>query len=229
MYNDDGDAQISDGDAPVVSPDDAVANSDATASEIGSPQLVIHPDVANLLRGGASEQLSLEAQRSLSLSQAEAQVASELASQETDYDAAFSPVALSAFVDNDALHVELAAARKHNDQLQAELKKAQATIAELKKRLDANNAKRSEISKECSDLRAALQPKRLEAAKTAARSDAVVQAVDIISKHDMAIEAQSDLLRRMHSDLLRMRQKSSAYLEMHKKQFSGPSDEKSRT
>ena len=92
---------------------------------------------------------------------------------------------------------------------------------ELKSRLDVNAEKRSSLSKECSELRSQMQPKRLEAARAAARSEAVAQAVDMISKQDIALQAQADHLRQMHSDLMRMRKTSSTYLEKHKQQLSG--------
>ena len=172
-YNEHGDVEDSDEERAAASPNAAVANSDATASEIGSPVHVVPPDIANLLRGAVAVSSSIDAEGEVALSEQEAQAASEPLSQETDYGAAFSPVHMSALVDTDgdALHVELASSRKQNEQLQYELKKAHATIAELKRRLDVNSEKRANISKECSELRGQLLPKRLEVAKAAAHWD----------------------------------------------------------
>ena len=109
-YNDDGDVLDSDGDEANASRGAALAQSDDTASEMGSPELLVHPSVANLLRGGAADHISEQAEKSLSLSQPEGQPPSEPLSQQTDYGAALSPAAFAAFDDVEALHVELASA-----------------------------------------------------------------------------------------------------------------------
>ena len=228
IYNDDAEADDSDADGADASPHTAAAISEATASEVGSPEVVVHPSVANLLRGGPAVPASLEAQGGLSSSQQEGQAVSEPLSQETDYGAAFSPDALSAFVDTDALHVELADKNQQIAALQADLKKAKTILTEMKGRLDAGNQKRAALSKEVSDLRLLLQTKRIEEAKAAARTAAMQHAVDIVSKHDLAIEAQASHLRQMHEDLGRMRKASTAFLDKYKRQLDGSSVEKSR-
>ena len=227
IYNDDAEADDSDADGADASPHTAAAISEATASEVGSPQLVVHPDVANLLRGGPAAPSGLEAQGGLSSSQQEGQPVSEPLSQETDYGAAFLPDALSAFVDTDALHVELADKNQQIAALQADLKKAHTVLAEMKRRLDAGNEKRSALSKEVGELRVMLQTKRIEEAKAAARTAAMQHAVDMVSKHDVAIEAQASHLREMHEALGRMRKASTAFLDKYKRQLDGSSVEKS--
>ena len=132
------------------------------------------------------------------------------------------------FVDTDALHIELSDAHQQIAQLKSELKKAQAVVAEQKRRLEANTEKRAALSKECGELRSMLQSKRLEEAKAAARSAAMQRAVDIVTKQDTAIEAQAEHLRRMHGDLTRMRKASCAFLEKYKQQLDGSSADKSR-
>ena len=227
-YNDDGDVPNSDVDSPPSSPLNADAKSDGTASILGSPPPVVHPDVANLLRGGAAAQPSVDLESNQSSAPPEAQGSSELSSQHTDYGAAFSPVAMCASVDTDALHVELAAARRENELLKSELKKAQLTIKELKGRLESNSQKRSSMSKELSELRVQMQATRIEVSKAAARTDAVLQAVDMMSKHDTALEAQAKALCQMHADLQRYRKMSLAYLDKHKAQVAGSSGVKSQ-
>ena len=230
-YQDDGDVDESDGEPPrprdLNSEETRDLNSE-TASEVGTPEQVVHPNIANLLSGSAMVMAPRKEAAGGDLSrESEAQLPPAAASQETDYGDAFSPLNISVAVDTDALHVELAAAQQKNDKLQAELRQAHATIAELKVRLEAGNEKRSVISKECSELRTRLQPQQLEMAKSAARSNAMVRAVKIITAHDTAIEAQAEHLVRMHADLVRMRKNCAEFLQYQKQLLSGASEAKS--
>ena len=129
-------------------------------------------------------------------------------------------------MDTDALHVELADARRKNELLEAQLRKSHVAVAELKRRLDVNSEKRASMSRECSELRLQMLPQNLEVAKAAARSEAMVRAVDMVKKHDAAIEAQAEHLKRMHSDLVRMRKASFEFLEKHKQQLTGATNSK---
>ena len=219
-YSDDEGKDDPGGEVPKSSPMLGDLNSEATASDVGTPEQVVHPSVANLLSGGAMPMAPKKDAAGAGFSPLpEAQVATQHSSQETDYGAAFSPLLVS--VDTDALHVELAAAQRLNEKLQTELKNANFTIAELKRRLDAGCEKRAAMSKEVGDLRVRLQAKQVEHAKNAARSSAVLHAVDIVSKHDVALAAQVQHLRNAHSDLLRMRKHSSDFLQQHKQHLSG--------
>ena len=223
-YSDDEGKDDPGGEEPKSSPKFGDLNSEATASEVGTPEHVVHPSVANLLSGGAMPMAPKKDAEGAGFSplpeaQVASQPASQPASQDTDYGAVFSPLLVS--VDTDALHVELAAAQRLNEKLRTELKNANFTIAELKRRLDAGCEKRSAMSKEIGDLRVRLQAKQVEHAKNAARSGAVLHAVDIVSKHDVALAAQVEHLRRAHSDLLRMRKHSSEFLQQHKQHLSG--------
>ena len=228
-YQDDGDVDESDGEPPNPSPMPRDLNSEETASELGTPeQQLVHPELANLLNSGAMVMAPRkEAAGGNLLREPEAQLPPAAASQETSYDDAFSPLNVCAELDTELLHVELAAAQRKNDKLQADLNKAHATIAELKARLEAGHEKRSVISRECSELRTRLQPQQLEMAKSAARSSAMVRAVKIITAHDTAMEAQAEHLVRMHADLLRMRKNSAEFLQYQKQLLSGASEAKS--
>ena len=62
-YNENGDVEDSDAESATQSPNAAVANSDATASEIGSPVHVVPPEIANLLRGAVAVGPSVDAER----------------------------------------------------------------------------------------------------------------------------------------------------------------------